>query len=59
MISDSDQRKMAKDVRVVANGARLPGWIFFAVAGALIAIFLFVSAVRFCEVYWHLLTKHF
>jgi hypothetical protein len=57
MISDSEQRRIARDLRVVANGARLPGWIFLAITALLVAAFLLVSALRFVEVYWRALTR--
>jgi hypothetical protein len=59
MISDSEQRRIARDLRVLANGARLPGWILLAITALLVAAFLLVSALRFVEVYWRVLTRAF
>jgi hypothetical protein len=47
MLSDSDQRKMAKDLRVIANGVRLPAWIFLILLALVLMAVLSISALMF------------
>jgi hypothetical protein len=50
MLSHSEQLKMAKDLRVIANGARLPFWIFVISLLGVIFVFAIVSAVLILHV---------
>jgi hypothetical protein len=49
MLSDSDQRRMAKDLRVIANGVRLPGWIFLILLAMVLMAALSISALLLCK----------
>jgi hypothetical protein len=50
MLSRSEQLKMAKDLRVIANRERLPFWIFVISLLALVFICMGIAALVFLHV---------
>lgn len=45
MLSDSEQRSMKKDLRVIANGVTLPFWIVVVAFAGVLWVILSISAL--------------